>query len=75
MFCCAHGFYIVVIFLSTIVSFGSVPPEKYQSDGIPNLELLSQPSLDAISQAVVMAMENIHIVVRRKNENQISFMS
>ena len=40
-----------------MVSFGSAPLEKNQSGGVPNSEPLSKPILDAISQAIFMAME------------------
>ena len=60
---CSWFFYSVVIlflflfFRSTMVSFGSGPLEKNQSGWVPNLEPLSKPIIDAISQPVVMAME------------------
>ena len=40
-----------------MVSFGSALLGKNQIGGIPNPEPLSKPILDAISHAVVMAME------------------
>ena len=40
-----------------MVSFGNALLEKNQSGGLSNIEPLSKPILDAISQAVVMAME------------------
>ena len=45
--------------------------KKNQSDGVSNLEPLSKPVLDAISQVVVMAMEkHTHSSERiKKNEN------
>ena len=56
-------------FVSTMVSFGSAPLEQSPSRGIPDPEPLPKPVLDAISQAVVMAMEkrtNDHEKNKRK---------
>ena len=54
---CARGFYSVVIFSSTIILFGNAPFEKKSKRWGSRHDLLSQPLLDAISQAVVVTME------------------
>ena len=55
--CSCFSYSVVISFRSIMVSFGSAPLEKTQSSGDPNPEPLSKPILDAIFQAVVMAME------------------
>ena len=66
---CVCGFYSIVIFFITMVSFGSALPEKNQSDGVPNPEP-SQPILATIFQAVLMAMEK-HTYGREKKNKEI----
>ncbi len=51
------------------MSFGSAPPEQNQSREVPDPEPLPKPVLDAISQAVAMAMEN-HAYSHEQKKNE-----
>ena len=59
--CCARGFCSVVIFFSIMISLSSAPPETYQTNGVSNPELLSQPLLNAIFQAVPIVIKKTYI--------------
>lgn len=67
----AHDIYIIVIFVSTMVSFGSVSPNRNKNDGVSNPEPLSQPILDAMSQVVIMAMEK-HTYGHEKKKKKLN---
>ena len=54
-----------------MISIGSAPLENNQRDGVPNLEPLSLPILDGVSQVVVMVAEIIHTAVERKEKKKL----
>lgn len=72
--CCALWLFSVVVFLNTMVTFSGAPLGSYQSGGVPNLEPLSKPILDAISQAFVMGMEKHIHSCKKEKEGKLDFL-